>query len=273
MAKQKKQEGKVKGRREKREIEERENSIAQMSTSELLEHMTSLGLKVSEDVALEMARREDAIFYLRKMLQDAQYWYQDGPGDAWMPIHAIHILALIKTSDALELLLDVMRYRGKDLSDWLTEDTPALLAAFGEDAVKPLKEFASDETLGIFVRGSATTALNVIAHRYPAHRDELINHFRMLFQDTTDRLFAAMLIGELVSFKDPDVLDVVYSAFDEDRVDTFFMPREEVDDVLNASEEKQEYMMFMKKDPLDHFSEKNIDYLAKITYSEEPQEQ
>jgi len=189
--------------------------------------------------------------------------------EKWAPIHAIHLLALIKTRDALELLLDIMRYRGEDLSDCLTEDTPALLAAFGEDAIELLKEFASDETLGSFVRGSATTALNVIAHRYPVHREEILNFFRTLLQDTADCLFGTLLIGEIVSFKDSSVLDEVYSAFDEGWVDTFFMSREEVEEAFNRSEKEQEYMTFMKTEPLDHFSSENVEYLKKISYPEE----
>jgi hypothetical protein len=59
MAKQKKHEGRVKKRRRKRENEESDESFTHMSTSDLVEHMVSLGLNVSEDIALEIARRED----------------------------------------------------------------------------------------------------------------------------------------------------------------------------------------------------------------------
>jgi hypothetical protein len=128
-----------------------------------------------------------------------------------------------------------MRYQGEDLSDCLTEDTPALLAEFGEDAIALLKEFARDETLDPFVRSSATTALNVIAYRYPVHREEILNFFRTLLQDTADCLFGTLLIDEIISFKDSSVLDEVYSAFDEDWVDTFFISPEEADDVFNTS--------------------------------------
>ena len=269
MAKQKKQKGGSTGRRKKKESEERDETLAQMSTPELLEHLVSLGLNVSKDLALEITRRDDALFYLRKMLQDGKYWYQDGPGDGWAPIHAIHILALIKTMDALELLRDILRYRGEDLGDWLTEDMPTLLAAFGDDAIEQLKAFAGDETLESLVRGAATTALNVIAHRNPARQEEIVNHFRLLLQDTTDRLFGTLLIGELLSFRDPSVLDLVYSAFDAGWVDTSFICREEVEEILNAPEKEQEYMMFMKKDPLKHFSPENIDRLIQINYPEE----
>jgi hypothetical protein len=242
MAKQKKPKGRVKGRRkeakteeveEVEEIEEPEENLDYMSTEQLVEHMVSLGLKVTEEIALEIAKREDSLFHIRKILQDGMYWRQSGPGDGWTPFHAIHILPLLKTRDALELLLDIMRYDNEDLGDWITEDTPVLLAAFGEDAIEPLKEFASDETLESFVRGATTTALNVIAHRYPAHQEEILNYFRMLLNDTSDAVFGTLLICEILSFGDPSVLDDVYSAFDEGWVDTFLIRTDDVEDMLN----------------------------------------
>ncbi|HID20266.1 MAG TPA: DUF1186 domain-containing protein [Methanophagales archaeon] len=279
MAKQKKLKGRVKGRRRKKEteeieeteeteeIEEREETLDYMSTEQLVEHMVSLGLNVTEEIALEIAKREDALFHIRKILQDGMYWRQIGPGDGWTPFHVIHILPLIKTRDALELLLDIMRYDNEELGDWITEDTPVQLAAFGEDAIEPLKEFASDETLESFVRAATTTALNVIAHRYPAHQEEILNHFRMLLNDTSDTVFGSLLICEILSFGDPSVLDDVYSAFDEGWVDTFLIDTDNVEDMLN--DEKQEYMMFMEREPLDHFSKENIHRLMESNYPEE----
>lgn len=283
MVKQKKPKGKVKGRprreegieeieeikeiEEIEEIEELEETLDYMSTEQLVEHMVSLGLNVTEELALELAKREDALFHIRKILQDGMYWRRTGSGDGWTPFHAIHILPLIKTRDALELLLDIMRYNNEDLGDWITEDTPVLLAAFGEDAIAPLKEFASDKTLESFVRGATTTALNVIAHMYPAHQEEILNHFRMLLADTSDAVFGTLLICEILSFGDPSVLDDVYSAFDEGWVDTFLIGTDDVEDMLN--DEKQEYMMFMEREPLDHFSKENIGRLMEANPPEE----
>jgi hypothetical protein len=68
MVKQKKPKGKVKGPsreeeiEEMEEIEELEGTLDYMSTEELVEHMVSLGLNVTEELALELAKREDAVF-------------------------------------------------------------------------------------------------------------------------------------------------------------------------------------------------------------------
>jgi len=78
----------------------------------------------------------------------------------------------------------------------------------------------------------------------------------MLLADTTDAVFGTLLICEILSFGDPSVLDDVYSAFDEGWVDTLLIGTDDVEDMLN--DEKQEYMMFMEREPLDHFSKENI---------------
>ncbi len=111
--------------------------IPEMSTEELVELMVELKLYVNTTLALEIAEREDAVFYLRKLIQNGRYWRIS----TWFPVHVIHILALIKNKEALELLLDTISYRGDDLGDWLTEDVPGLLGSFEENSIERIKEF------------------------------------------------------------------------------------------------------------------------------------
>lgn len=55
-----------------------------------------------------------------ELIEEAIYRELGGPGDAWSPIHALHLLGCIKTPEALHLLIGVLRNRGKELGDWLT---------------------------------------------------------------------------------------------------------------------------------------------------------
>ena len=59
----------------------------------------------------------------------------------------------------------------------------------------------------------------------------------------------------------------MYSAFDEGWVDTFLIGTDDVEDMLN--DEKPEYMMFMEREPLDHFSKENIGRLMEANPPEE----
>ena len=242
-----------------------------VDTGDLVDYMISLELDVATDLALEIGKREDALFGLRKLLQDGMFWYSTRRGNGWAPIHAIHLLPLIKTRDALKLLLDIMRYKGEELSDWLTEDCPTLLAAFGEEAIELLEEYTHDETLETFARSSAQTALTVIAHRHPDRRDEIKNYLRKLFKEASDITFTSYMTGDILSFRDPGVLADVYAAFDEGRIDPTFIGRDEVDEIFNSPEEKQDYQHHMR-DPLDYFSEENLEFLRRQDYLEQESE-
>src|SRR5574341_1705741 len=97
------------------------DALPEYPTEVLIEIMVELGLYVNKTLATEIAKRDDAVFHLRKLLQYGKHWRVSGPGDGWSPLHAIHILALIKSRESFELLLDIIRYHKDDLGNWLTE--------------------------------------------------------------------------------------------------------------------------------------------------------
>ena len=239
----------------------------EMKTELLIKEMVTLCLEVPQELAQEISSRDDAFSYLRGILQNEKYWYIGGPGDAWAPLHAIHILPLIRTRDALELLLDIMRDKNEALGDWITESTPALLAAFGESAIERLKEYVLDETLDIYLRGSGATALNVIAHQYPDRKEDIKSFLSNYFEDINDPTLAAFFVDELLSFKDQDLLPQVYTAFEKGRIDTHTISRDDVNWVFDLPEERQSYSKFMK-DPIEHFSIERINYLRRLSYPE-----
>ena len=58
----------------KNEWDEIKVIIPEMSTEELIELMIELNLYVNKTLALEIAKREDAVFYLRKLIQNGRHW-------------------------------------------------------------------------------------------------------------------------------------------------------------------------------------------------------
>ncbi|SNQ62431.1 DUF1186 domain-containing protein [Candidatus Methanoperedens nitratireducens] len=243
--------------------------IPAMSTKELVELMVELKLYVNRNLALEIAKREDAVFYLRKMIQDGMHWRSDGPGEGWSPIHAIHILALIKSREALELLLDIIRYHEDDLSDWLTENVSSLLVAFGEDAIESLKEFTEDETLESFARSTATTALKVLAKKFPQHENDIKLHLIELLKSTGDDTFAGLVADDLTSFHDPSVIPEIHRAFEMGRIDEMVIREEEIIDTINGVYHDIDESEFKRytEDPLNHFSREEIEYLHNLHYA------
>lgn len=244
-----------------------EPELSEMPTEILIEGLKALGLYVNKKYAMEIAKRDDAVFWLRKVIQDGRYWNQDDYGNGWAPIHTIHILPLINTKESLELLLDTIRYRSDELDYWLTENVASNLVAFGEDAIEDLKRFSSDETLEAFARNTATTALACLANKIPSCEDDIKEHFLKLLNTTNDPTFASLVAGDIASFHDPSVMPDIRRAFEEDRMDLVIENEEEIELVI-AGEYDDILFSACKKHPLDHFSRKNIEHLHSINNSE-----
>jgi hypothetical protein len=239
----------------------------EMKTEHLIQEMVSLCLEVPPELAQEIGSRDNAISFLSDILHGDEYWDHGGPGDGWAPYHVIHILTLLKTKEALELLLETTRNKLDLLDGWITESIPTLLAAFGESAIERLEEWVLDEKLDLYFRGSIATALNVIAHQHSDKTEEIKTFLSKLLEDTNDPTFAAFLIDELLSFKDPKFLPQVRKALEDERIDTDVINEHIVEWLFNLPEKEKSYFKFMES-PLEHFSRENISYLRKISYPE-----
>ena len=245
-----------------------------MSTEELIAEFVSSELRVPIPLAEEICNRPDSVPYLARIIEEDNYWKWGGPGDAWSPIHALHLLGGMKTAEALQVLIDTLRARGIDeIGDWLTEDMPSILANFGTSAVEPLKELILDVRLDGFVRAAAATALGVIAHHYSECREPVIKLFRQIFRDANVEdideatgTFMTLLVDDLAQFKDPEAFEDIAQAFANGLVDDFFISLEDVRRIYGMADKDLSYHYHHEKDPMGHFSQKNIERLYEISY-------
>jgi hypothetical protein len=249
-------------------------NVSQYPTAVVVEIMVELGLFVNKTLAQEIAKRDDAVFYLRKLLQDGKNWRNNGPGRGWSPIHAIHILPLIKNIESIELFLDIIRYHEDDLNDWVTEDVTNLLVAFGQDFIEPIKEFTGDETLETFARSAAASALAALGTKFPRHQNDIKQHLITLLKTTKDGTFAGFVADDLASFHDPSVMPDIHRAFEDGIIDDPFVKEDELEDVINGVFSDMDAADFKRNtaDPLNHFSRENIERLHVINYEEEDED-
>ncbi len=251
------------------------DNLPEYPTEVLIDIMTELRLYVNKKLAQEIARRDDAVFYIRKLIQDGKHWRSSGPGSGWSPIHAIHMLPLIKNKESFQLLLDIIRYHEDDLDDWLLEDVPCLLVAFGEEFIEPLKEFTEDETLEAFARSTATAALGTFGIKFPQHQNDIKQHLINLLETTEDGTFAGIAADDLASFHDPSVMPEIHRAFEYGIIDDPFVKEDELEDVINGVFSDMDEADFKRntRDPLDHFSRENIEHLHLINYEEKDEDE
>jgi len=223
------------------------------STEELINEFVSSELRVPVALAKEICNRPDSTPYLARIFEEEIYRELGGPGDAWSPIHTLHLLGCIKTPEALHLLIGVLRNRGKEL--------------------------VLDESLYAFVRGAVASALGVIAHNHSECREQVIKLFRQIVRDANvrgaeeaDYTFITLLIDDLAQFKDREAFKDIEQAFANERIDEIFINFEDVKCIYQTPDEDMSYHYHHEKDPMDHFSQENIDYLYKLHYDTEKKE-
>jgi hypothetical protein len=237
-------------------------------TGTLLALMGRLGLYVNRMFALEVAARKDAVFFLRWYLQDGRNW-ENGPLTSdWAPVHGIHILSLIKSPEALELLLDVIRFRSHELGDILTEDAAALLYNFGPEAWTRLREFTTDGTLPIYGRSAALRAMIARAMMEPGRKPEVLAFMRSLMAAKDDRAFAAMVADDLIGL-DKTTLPEIKAAIRDGTVDKECLDIRELGQVARGEFDDVVAMELAldTKDPLAHFSRKSILHFQEVERS------
>jgi len=87
------------------EWDDKKKNLHEMPTGKLIDLMVKLDLYVNKTLALEIVKRKDALFYLRKLIQNRDYWRSNFSEYGWAHLHTLHLLALIKTREAFELWL------------------------------------------------------------------------------------------------------------------------------------------------------------------------
>ncbi len=238
--------------------DELQEVITEMDTQSLIKTMVLLELFVNKAFALEISKRDDAVFHLRRIIQDGDYWGDDGLGKGWTPIHTIFILPLIKNKEALQLLLDAFRYRRNEITNRITEEVSGLFFHFGENGIDKLIEFTKDETLESLGRAEIII-LVALAKTYPSHKEEIMRHISNLIETTDDITFASLIADDLAEFQDKSVLPVLKKAFQDGRINKLFIHEKDVESIIdgNTTYEIERYTV----DPLTHFSRENIEDL------------
>ena len=237
--------------------------IPGMSTRELVELMVELGPYVGRYLATEIANRDDAVFWLRRLVQDGRHWRDEGPGGGWSPVHAIHILAIMKGDSAMNLLLDVLRYYGEDLGDLLTEVVPSLLYSFGPKSIDRQMLFVSDETLEAFVRGAGISSLTALMRDDPSRMEDYKEFLTNLLFRSIEETVSTMAADALATLRDPSVLPDIYKAYEQGRIDTTFCQIDELEATVRGEFREMDEWELQRNtiSPLEHFSRKNIGHL------------
>lgn len=221
------------------------------SIQSLISKMIGSGGNVSVETAGSILRRRDeALPYLIDIVKSDRHWRSSGV-EAWAPISAMHLLALIGGGEALDAVVYATYKYCEEMGDWLTEDLPSILAYFGADAYGALLSMVNDGTLEPFARNSAARALHAISRKNQNLRKQAVDAFKKAILSEEDCLARTLLVDVLIEFKDSDTLEFVRSLFARNLIDTSTLTIEEVEGVYAG--EYDDILHMDDMDPMDPF--------------------
>jgi hypothetical protein len=215
-----------------------------------------------ETVRSIVARKEEALPHLVRVATEEKYWdTESGLFSVWAPICAMHILSKIGGNKAASAVYSAMRTHYDDTGDWITEDMPYVLAAFGPGGFDTLASMVADTSLDEYVRDGAARALIMISQEHPEIKSRSVEVLKKAITDESDESARSILTDTLAEFKDKDTLPFIEDLFKKGLIDTGFI---DYDTVLDVYAGKFDHLQrFVPRDPLDIFIPRQDNFYRK----------
>jgi SEC-C motif/Protein of unknown function (DUF1186) len=233
----------------------------------MVERLLNLGTRTDDETISSLLRRkEESRPLLTKLVGDEDLWETDSGYSTWAPICAIHLLSVMGGRDAVGAVGKAIREHHDETGDWITEDAPSVLSAFGADAFEVLAEMVLDRDLEEFCRSAASRALLMMSGNNEELRQRSISLLRdAISAEKDDMLARSILTDDLCEFKDPDSLEFIRSLFQMNLIDKFHLTYEEV---LNVYAGKYDEMGYnVPSNPLDIFSKSSSNFYRRTDKS------
>jgi len=240
-----------------------EKSSFAQSTAYLIESLATCGLDVPEGLAEELLRRSDAAASLVELVRLHRYWSLTGPGEGWTPIHALALLATRGNREGFQVLEEVLRHCPDDLEDWLTEEVPCWLFAYGLEYLPELERILLDESLDIMVRLGAAEALAAHAHVHAELKPEVAKILLQVTRRAADSVLVGFLTVTLAEFRDHSMKEELKSLLRRPKV-----RQERIADEADIEEiyagKGPDHWRDVTRDPMEHFRRSNLEHLKRV---------
>lgn len=197
----------------------------------MIKVLESEGFNTSEEIVNGILDKKEEAFPLLARLATCDEYWDDGGGNLLAPICAIHLLAKIGHYRAqLAISAAMMEHHG-DTGDWLTEDSPQVLAHMGAGAIRTLLALMNDADAYLFVRDSAARALCTIASEHPEEKPGIIASIKETIRNDEDLEIVSLLAYAMFQLGDPETYEYLKRLVEANFVDPFFFDQRDLDDV------------------------------------------
>lgn len=139
----------------------------------------------------------------------------------WARIHAWRAVGQLRAAEAVQPLLDLLKYIDEDQDDWIGEDLPRVFGQLGPVALAPLGAYLDDAANPLWARVAAEESIHNIGKNFPEARSECIEWLTRTLKQFTenDPILNADVIYALTRLQATETLPLIETAFAADRVD------------------------------------------------------
>ncbi|MDI6721141.1 MAG: DUF1186 domain-containing protein [Candidatus Aenigmarchaeota archaeon] len=240
------------------------NEISSLQTQELIEKLVSSGLMVDRNLVEEIAKREESADYLLNILREDEYWNSEEKGDGWPPIHAIFILGLIGSQKAFDALKYALQEREDELGDWVTEDVPSILFAFGKCFLGQIREIALGESFNMYVRLVAIDALCAMSITDKELIPPVAEVCKNFLEDENDEM-VCLALPPIAEVKDDGLFEKAKEAYKSRAFSKDVTKMEDLEELHNGTSDLPVYPRCTTS-LWDHFSEEKLNRFWKGNY-------
>lgn len=155
-------------------------------------------------------------------------------------IYSLFLLAQFRETQAYPLIIEFFSAPGEIChnvtGEVITEYLNRILASVSGGNIEPIKQVIENPDIEEYVRGAALQSLVVLVAQEVISREEVIQYFEELFSNKLKQdnsLIWSYLVANASQLYPLELKGHIDQAYQEGRVDEFFIEQEEVNDYLN----------------------------------------
>lgn len=236
-----------------------------MSDAELAGVVARAGLGVPEGLARKVVRRGGRMVEpLARLLLDTEAWEADA--GFWAAVHALYLLAAIGAPAAVGPLMELLRLDPG--WEFVPDAMPVALGRAGRAALEPLEGYLRDAAAPASLRGGvAVSALVRLGRDAPDLRPRIAAALAALIE-AADPATASYAVARAACVDDDAVRRAIDAAFERGAVDARIVSSEHVASLRTECDPWRSPRT--ERDPLHHFTPRNLAYLGSLLEPDEP---
>lgn len=139
----------------------------------------------------------------------------------WVPLHAWRTLGQLKSTEAIQPLVDMFDSWEKNEDQWALFEIPLVMGMIGSPAIEPLAKYSKEKHHSEFALAAALEALKEIAVTKPHYRTDVLEVYRQYMSKPYVSMSAlnGLLMCFLSDLNAKELIDEIRFMYEQDCID------------------------------------------------------